>query len=167
MKKVGEFVRRTMLLTALSTVLVLALPVAAGAQFMDPVLEQYAPSSQQIDKKVKGDKGDKATATTAAARLRVMRRPGREVLLEGSARAPTEERTTAAGTTPAEPEAAREAVEATRAAAPPVAAPMARRAGTPLEQIPAPAIPGSMRVFSPTCLSPGSISSLSRLLPAR
>src|SRR5688572_30202132 len=58
MKKVGEFVRRTMLLTALSTVLVLALPVAAGAQFMDPVLEQYAPSSQQIDKKVKGDKGD-------------------------------------------------------------------------------------------------------------
>jgi hypothetical protein len=47
-------------MAALATVLVLALPVAAGAQFMDPVLEQYAPSSQQIDNKVKGDKEDGA-----------------------------------------------------------------------------------------------------------
>ena len=36
----------------------MALPVAASAQFLDPVLDQYAPSSQQVDKKVKGDKGD-------------------------------------------------------------------------------------------------------------
>jgi hypothetical protein len=34
-------------------VLALALPAAASAQFMDPVLEQYAPSTEQIDKKVK------------------------------------------------------------------------------------------------------------------
>ena len=58
MKRFGEYSRRTSLLTALTAMLALALPVAAVAQFMDPVLEQYAPSSQQVDKKVKGDKGD-------------------------------------------------------------------------------------------------------------
>jgi hypothetical protein len=57
LKKVGEKLRRTSVVTALSVVLALALPAAAAAQFMDPVLEQYAPSSQQIDKKVKGDGG--------------------------------------------------------------------------------------------------------------
>jgi hypothetical protein len=58
MKKVGEHLRTTSLLTAaLSAAVVLALPAAAGAQFMDPVLEQYAPSTEQIDKKVKEGSG--------------------------------------------------------------------------------------------------------------
>jgi hypothetical protein len=35
----------------------LALPAAASAQLLDPTLEQYAPSTQQIDKHVKGDGG--------------------------------------------------------------------------------------------------------------
>lgn len=57
MNKVGEQLRRISFSTALCAALLVALPAAAGAQFMDPVLDQYAPSSQQIDKKVKGDKG--------------------------------------------------------------------------------------------------------------
>ncbi len=43
--------------TALFAALFVALPAVAAAQFMDPVLDQYAPSSQQIDKKVKGGDG--------------------------------------------------------------------------------------------------------------
>ena len=35
----------------------LALPASASAQLLDPTLEQYAPSTQQIDKHVKGDGG--------------------------------------------------------------------------------------------------------------
>lgn len=66
MKKVGEISRRTSLWTALAAVLALALPAVAGAQFMDPVLEQYAPSTEQIAEKVKAgsDKKDKGDGQT-------------------------------------------------------------------------------------------------------
>ena len=73
MKKVGEHLRRTMLAAALASVLAVALPVTAGAQLMDPVLEQYAPSTEQINKKVKegdnqhgGGGGGGNEASTAA-----------------------------------------------------------------------------------------------------
>jgi hypothetical protein len=52
-----QLLRRISLWTALCAALFLALPAVAAAQFMDPVLDQYAPSSQQIDKKVKGGDG--------------------------------------------------------------------------------------------------------------
>ena len=58
MNKVGEHLRRVSLLATLSGAIALALPFAAGAQSLDPVLEQYAPSTQQINDKVKGDKNE-------------------------------------------------------------------------------------------------------------
>jgi hypothetical protein len=68
MKKVGEQLRRISFSTALCAALLVALPAAAGAQFMDPVLDQYAPSSQQIDKKVDGgDKGGGGDSGSAGA----------------------------------------------------------------------------------------------------
>jgi hypothetical protein len=57
MNTFGKQLRRTSLWTALFAALFFALPAVAAAQFMDPVLDQYAPSSQQIDKKVKGGDG--------------------------------------------------------------------------------------------------------------
>ena len=71
MKKVGEISRRTSLWTALAAVLALALPAVAGAQFMDPVLEQYAPSTEQIAEKVKAgsDKKDKGDGQTEGETL--------------------------------------------------------------------------------------------------
>jgi hypothetical protein len=65
-------------LIALSAVLALALPAAASAQLLDPILEQYAPSTEQIDKKVKegdddgragddGKQGDDAQAQQGGA----------------------------------------------------------------------------------------------------
>jgi hypothetical protein len=44
-------------LIAVLLVLALALPAVAGAQLLDPTLDQYAPSTQQIDKQVKGEGG--------------------------------------------------------------------------------------------------------------
>lgn len=52
-----QLLRRISLWTALCAALLFALPAVAAAQFMDPVLDQYAPSSQQIDNKVKGGDG--------------------------------------------------------------------------------------------------------------
>jgi hypothetical protein len=43
--------------TGILLVLALALPAAASAQFLDPVLDQYAPSTQQVDKKLKDKDG--------------------------------------------------------------------------------------------------------------
>jgi hypothetical protein len=43
--------------TLIALALALALPVVASAQVLDPTLDQYAPSTQQIDKQVKGDDG--------------------------------------------------------------------------------------------------------------
>ena len=57
MNKLGKQLRTISLWTALCAALCFALPAVAAAQFMDPVLDQYAPSSQQIDKKVKGGDG--------------------------------------------------------------------------------------------------------------
>src|SRR5688572_26737667 len=48
-----QLLRRISLWTALCAALLFALPATAGAQLMDPILEQYAPSTEQIDKKVK------------------------------------------------------------------------------------------------------------------
>jgi hypothetical protein len=59
--KVRELRRKASALIALSIVLALALPAVAGAQFLDPTLDQYAPSTQQIDKKIK-DGGDDGQA---------------------------------------------------------------------------------------------------------
>ena len=60
MNDVGTNVRKISLLAALLGALALVVPVAAGAQALDPVLEQYAPSTQQINNKVKGDKPDQS-----------------------------------------------------------------------------------------------------------
>jgi hypothetical protein len=50
-------IQKVVTLVALLLVLALALPVFASAQLLDPTLDQYAPSTQQIDKQVNGGGG--------------------------------------------------------------------------------------------------------------
>jgi hypothetical protein len=54
----GKLARKAISLIALSLVLVLVVPAAATAQFVDPILEQYAPSTQQVNEKVKEGRPD-------------------------------------------------------------------------------------------------------------
>jgi hypothetical protein len=59
-------------LTGVLVVLALALPAAASAQLLDPVLDQYAPSTQQVDKKLKDTDGGSGQGSSDASEAGVV-----------------------------------------------------------------------------------------------
>jgi hypothetical protein len=71
--------RITTSFTGILVVLALALPAAASAQFLDPVLDQYAPSTQQVDKKLKDKDGGGGQGSDDASEAGVVAQDGQGV----------------------------------------------------------------------------------------
>ena len=162
MKKL-EYLNTISLVTALSAALVLALTATAGAQSMDPVLDQYAPSNQQIDKNVNGDKG----SDNGSGGSEGDSQSGQAGAVAGSGQGADGDTNDGSGNGAGGAGGGSGGGGSGGWAA----ASVAPRAGvlperTRAERARAREIPASTHVFSPTCPSRGSISSPSRLPPA-